>query len=197
MLGLEHHTLAVARKALDGGLTFAALRFHERDHDVVRRRTVLPSHEHEVAVADVRGDHALAAHAQREQVFAASRQRGGRDVQLALAVLTGEQRLTRRDAAEDWPGVPPTRRRVRRRHRARRASRAFPALQRPLALECAQMIERRAWRDLEPLADFAHGGWHAVPGDERADESQDLALLFRELAHHPSLGCYHTQRVLR
>src|SRR5262249_16245888 len=125
------------------------------------------------------------------------RQGGGRDVQLALAILTGEQRLTRCDAPKDGHRVRAAWGRVRRRQRARRAARAFAALQRPLALERSQVIERRAWRDLQPLPDFARGGRHAVLDYERADERQDLALLSRELAHQPSLGRYHTQRVLR
>src|SRR5256712_8188052 len=106
MLLLEHDALALARKALDGRLALAGLRLHERDHDVVGRRAVLPPYEHEVTVADVRLDHALAAHAQREQILAAARQRGGTDVQPAPPVLVPEQRLTPPDPAEARTRAP-------------------------------------------------------------------------------------------
>src|SRR5438874_2331512 len=197
MLGLEHDPLPVTRKALDRRLGLARLRLHERDHDVVGRRVVLPPHEHEIAVADVRLDHAFAAYAEREQLLGPAGQRGGGDVQLPLAVLGCEQRLPGGNTAEDRHRVRGARRRIRQRQRPGRPSRAHPPLQRALALERPQVVERRSRRDLEPVADLPDGGRHAVLRDERAHEAEDLLLLVGQLAHDTSLAGYDTQRVLR
>src|SRR5687768_13608721 len=100
MLGLEHDTVTVALVALDGGFGVVAGADHSH-YDVVDLRALLTADEDEIAVADVRIDHAVTAHTQREQVFAPSRQRAGSDLELALPILDGQQRLSRGDAAED------------------------------------------------------------------------------------------------
>src|SRR5581483_10860923 len=82
MLGLEQDRLPVAREALDRGLAV-----DQRDDDVARLRLVLPAHHHEVALDDVRVDHALAADAQAEEVVAPAAQPGGIERERALAVL--------------------------------------------------------------------------------------------------------------
>ena len=45
------------------------------------------------------------------------------------------------------------------------------------------MVEGRARRDFEAVADLAHRRRHPVPLGEGADELEDLALPDRQLAH--------------
>src|SRR5688572_23959679 len=187
MLGLEHHAIAVALVALDGGFGVVARADHGH-HDVVDLRALLTPDEHEVALADVRLDHAVAPHAQREQVFAPSRQRPGGDLDVALAVFHRQQRLARCDAAED--GQPVRLRAAaaaRHRERARRAAGAHPPLQLTFALERLEVIEGGARRDLELLADLANRGRDTVLAGERLDELQDIALALRHLSHARTL----------
>src|SRR5262249_41300444 len=184
ILGFEDDARPVAQEALDRGLALPALGVDEGDDDVVRLGAVLSPDQHEVAIATVRWAPAVRGPAAPEAVLAAPWERGGRQRQLALAVLFGEPRPTGRDAPENrdrairagggWLG---------RGERARRAPRARPALERTLALERTEMIERRAGRDAETLADLADGRRDGVPGREGADEAQPLALLVRELSH--------------
>src|SRR5439155_22639666 len=101
------------------------------------------------------------------------------------------------NTAEDRHRVRRAHRRIRQRQRPGRPSRAHPPLQRALALERPQVVERRPRRHLEAAADLADGGRHAVLRDERADEAEDLLLLVGQLAHDTSLTGYDTQRVLR
>src|SRR5262249_37484983 len=154
MLGLEDDALAVALIALDGGLA-ARLGLDHRDDDVVELRAVLLAHQHQVAVADVGVDHAVAAHAEREQVLAPTGQRPRGDWQFAFPILLGQQRLTGGAASEDGEGsAGATAGRVAQRERACRPS-AGSTLQHALALERTEMIEGRPWRDAELVADLA------------------------------------------
>src|SRR5439155_15337316 len=115
------------------------------------------------------------------ECLAVHRKRRVRQRQLTLTVLYGEPRPTGGNASEKrdrairagggWLG---------QRERARRPSRARPALERALALERAEMIERRARRDAETLTDLADRRRDGVPGREGSDEAQHLALLVRE-----------------
>ena len=86
MLGLEDDAVTVALEALDGGLV-ARVGLHQRHDDVVELGAVLTADQHEVAVADVGADHALAPHAECEQILATAGQRAGRDRQVAFAIL--------------------------------------------------------------------------------------------------------------
>src|SRR3989475_13058182 len=147
ILGFEDDARPVAQEALDRGLAFPALGVDESDDDVVRLGAVLSPDQHEVAIANVRADHAVAAHAQREDVLAVPRKRRGRQRQLTLAVLFGEPRPTGGDASENrdrairagggW---------LRRRERARGPARAAPRLGRAPWRRRAERIERRGRR---------------------------------------------------
>ena len=88
----------------------ARLRLDQRRDDVVRLSRVLASHEHEIAVADVRIDHRVAPHAERKDVLAAPRQRCGGDRHFALPILLGEERraglnVIRGDFTPSLPGA--------------------------------------------------------------------------------------------
>src|SRR5262249_14298236 len=124
---------------------------------------------------------------EREHVLAPARQRGRRDGQVTLAVLLGEQRQARGDASQDGHRSVCHGRVAGGRERAGRAAGAGPPLQLALALERAEVIERRARRDLEPRADLPHRRRHPVTGGERPDEAQYLPLPLRQLAHAPPL----------
>src|SRR5207249_3803908 len=63
------------------------------------------------------------------------------------------------------------------------ASRAGSSLERALALERPEVVERGAGRDLEPVADLAHRRRHTVSEGEVLDEPQDLTLSRRQISH--------------
>src|SRR5437773_8678694 len=92
ILGFEDDARPVAQEALDRGLALPALGVDESDDDVVRLGAVLSPDQHEVAIANVSTDHAVAAHAQREDVLAVPRQRRARQRRRTLAVLLAPQR---------------------------------------------------------------------------------------------------------
>jgi hypothetical protein len=71
----------------------------ERHDDVSVPRRGLLLHDHEVAVVDPFFDHRLSAHAQREDD--AVRHEPAIEVQRALVVFFGEDRLARRDVADE------------------------------------------------------------------------------------------------
>src|SRR5262249_10390649 len=171
MLGLEDDALAVALVALDGSLA-ARLGLDHRDDDVVELRAFLLAHQHQVAVADVGVDHAVTAHAKREQVLTPTGQRPGSDWQLAVPILLRQQRLPGRDASRDGDGsASATAGRFAQRERACRPS-AGSTLQHALALERTEMIEGRPWRDAKLVADLADCRRHAVTGGEGPHEIQ-------------------------
>src|SRR5712691_407375 len=184
MLGLEDDALAVALEALDGGLV-ARLGLYQRDHDVVALGAVLPAHQHQVAVTDVRADHAVTADAEREEVLAPPRQRVRRDRELALAILLREQRLSGRDATEDGNAddARPPAGGFAERQRAGGAARGGPPLQHALALQRLEMVERRARRHAELPTDLAHRRRRAVARREGANEVQHVALPRGQLSH--------------
>ena len=185
MLGLEHDARAVAEESLHGRLAFTArLRLDQGNDDVVRLRRVLTVDQNEVAVADVRLDHRLAPDTKREDVLAASGQRGRGDRHLTLPVFLSEQRRARGDPAEDRHGlVRPAAANVGERQRPRGPAHARPSLQLALALEGPEMIERGAGGDLEALAELAHGRRDAVLGLEAPHETQHFPLSVRQLSH--------------
>src|SRR5262245_58587904 len=205
VLRLEHDALAVAQEALDGGLALARVTLEQCDDDVVGLGRVLSADQDQVAIADVRVDHALAAHAQRKEVLTAARQEARRQRHLALAVLGGEQRRPGGDTSEDRHLAEGRGRPLGERERARGAPPDLTPLQRALALERAQVIEGSAWRHPELLTDLTHRRRHAVARREGADEPQHVALPTRELSHRglplPAPGshrrAYDTQRLLR
>src|SRR6185436_15774510 len=180
----EDDALTVALEALDGGLV-ARVGFHQGHDDVVELRAILTAHQHEIAVADVRADHALAAHAQRKEIFTTARQRTGRDRQLSLAILLGEQWLPGRDAAENGHTrrLATAARRLGQRETSRGPARRRASLQHALALERTEMIERRARRDAKLLADLPHRRRHAVPRGEASDEVEHVTLPCGQLSH--------------
>src|SRR5438034_3683022 len=101
ILRLEHDARAIAEIALDRRFPLTrGFRRHHRHDDVVRVRGLLTSYEHEVTVADVRVDHAVAAYTQREDVLTAIRQRRRCERQLTLPILFRKQRHTGRDTTQ-------------------------------------------------------------------------------------------------
>jgi hypothetical protein len=66
--------------------------------------------------------------------------------------------------------------RLGQREPARGAARGRAPLQHALALERAEVIERRARRDAKLLADLPHRRRHAVPRGEACDEVQHVTL---------------------
>src|SRR5216117_2602292 len=199
VLGLEHDAGAVPEIALHRRLGVAA-RFglEQGDDDIVGLSRLLAPHQDEVAVADVRVDHALAPDTEREHVRAVAGKRRGRDGDLALDVLGSEVRRTRGDAAQDRhrPELACAGGR-RERERPRGAPGARSSLERALTLERAKVVEGGAGRDLESVADLAHGRRHRVPSGEALDEAQNLPLSPRELSHAAaSRELDNTQRML-
>src|SRR5262249_52408354 len=121
--------------------------------------------------------------AQREHLFTAAPQPRARDWQIAFAILLCEQRRAGGDATENRNAVVVTTWYVGRRERSRRPAYGPPSLQRALALQRPQMIERRARRDTKRFSDFANGGRQTVCRRELADEVEDLLLPAGQLAH--------------
>src|SRR5262249_8186373 len=141
--------------------------------------------QHEIAVADVSLDHRLAADAERKDVLPAARQGRRRDRHFALAIFLGQERCAGGDPAEDRHGVVAARRAgdVGQSQGARRPPGAWAPLELTLALEGAQVIERGARRDPEPLAELPHRRRYPVLRLEAAHEAQYLALPARQLTH--------------
>src|SRR5207245_10350435 len=108
-----------------------------------------------------------------------------RDGEFPLTVLLGEERSAGGDATEHGHRTirGPGGARIDHDERARRALGRLAPLEHALALECAEMIERRARRALDPLANHTHRGRDAVPHREGADEIQDVALATCQLPH--------------
>ena len=167
--GLQHDALAVAREALHGGLVV-----HERSDDVTGLRRVLAPDEDEVAVHDVGVDHAVAAHAQREEVLAlalepvglqrdgVSRRSGPRGVGVPAAMRPST-------GTRGWR--PPRSGRSDEDEGARDALVGDPALKHALALERAEVVEGGARGEAEALADLPDRGRRPVALGEAPDEA--------------------------
>ena len=128
--GFRTTACGFAGEPLDGRLPV-----HQRHDDVPRLRVVLAPDEHEVALDDVRVDHALAADPQAEDVIAPPADPRRIERQRALAVLLGEERRAGRDTAEDGHLVP-------RRRPHRQGQRPRGPARRGAPLEIALPLER-------------------------------------------------------
>src|SRR5262245_23048439 len=129
-------------------------------------------------------DHAVAPNPKRKNVLAAARKGARRERQLTFLVLFGKERSSGRDTPENGHGPKPRRpTALGQRESPRGTPGARPSPEHALALERAQMVERRPWCDVEPLADLADGRRHAVTAREVTDEVQNVALPTGQLTH--------------
>src|SRR5262249_18679559 len=147
-------------------------------------------HEDEVAVGDMRLDHAVPPDPEGEELAALGRDpfRPHRDA--VLSALGGKGGLTCRDPTEygnlarGTTAVPA----IGQDQRPRHALVRDPALELALSLERAQVIEGRPRGEAEVLGDLPYGGWGAVPVAEAPHEVQHFSLPSRQLFQaRPSL----------
>src|SRR5262245_11105665 len=132
----------------------------------------------------MRVDHAVAPHAEREDILAAAWKGARRQRQFAFPVLFGKDRRPRRNAPENRHGPQPRRPTpLRQRECAGSAPEARPSLQHSLALERTKVVESRPRCHVEPLADLTNGRGHAMTARKVTDEIQDVTLPAGQLAH--------------
>src|SRR5690606_2476569 len=133
---------------------------------------------HEIAIENAGVPHAHALHA--EQEVRLRLEQIGIDLIARLDVLLGEDRRAGRDA----PDERQTELLAQRILQTDAPRRAGQELDRPLALERAQMLLGRIDRpELQPLSDLGPGRRHAGRVDRLLDQIQNLPLARGEIAH--------------
>jgi hypothetical protein len=92
----EEDRIDLAREALQDRLFF-----NKGHNDVPRLGCLLPAHQDKIALDDVRVHHAVATHAEREEVFPLARQPRSFDGDAPFPIFFSQERSARSDAAEN------------------------------------------------------------------------------------------------